>query len=220
MTADPVVLGVGVVDAVGVFGSAGNRARWQELGVEPPGTARTLRDLFAVSDPTYRRIDRLSRALVLAGEAAGVRTLLTAEQRAEAALVVETDLGCLESDLRYARSLDDPLVDAAVFPYTLPSTCLGELALRLGLRGPTVCLSVAVDRGGESLAEVRRMLQAGEVAHALVASADVYAGERLRPAVLRVVLAVVARTVDGMAPVAPWPGSDAAAFAALARSCT
>ncbi|MFO1076623.1 MAG: beta-ketoacyl synthase N-terminal-like domain-containing protein [Planctomycetota bacterium] len=218
MNADPVVLGVGIVDERGIAGSAGVAVAWDELGVAAPGTARTLREVFGVADPTYRRIDRMSRALVLAGEAAGLRTLLDARQREEAGLVVETDLGCLESDLRYARSLADPLVDAAVFPYTLPSTSLGELALRFGLRGPSVCLSVAAERGGESLAEARRMLVAGEVGHAVVVSADVFDGERLHPAAMRVVLAVVAATADGAASVAPWPGHGPDAFAVLMRA--
>lgn len=220
MTTTPIVVAVGHVDDREVAGSRGVRAAWRDLGTTAPGNGRALRTIFGRADDTFRRLDPTSRALVLAGEAAGIADALPAAERGDAALVVATELGCLDADLQFARSLGTAMCDAPVFPYTLPSTCLGELALRLGLRGATICLSNAAEHVGESLAEARRMLGAGEVQHALVATAEVFSGERLRPAVLRVVLVVVAAAADGRPAVAPWPGCDPGAFAALARSCT
>ena len=46
------------------------------------------------------------------------------------ALVLGTSYGCLHSDVCFARGLEPGgTLRPAVFPYTLPSTCLGEVAI-------------------------------------------------------------------------------------------
>lgn len=216
----PAILAVGVLDDVGIAGTRGIAVAWQELGETAPGTGRTLRTVFGHGDQTYRRLDHQCRALVLAAQAAGIDDVLSPEQRHDAALITETWLGSIEADLRYTRLLREGLVDAAVFPYTLPSTCLGEVALRHGLRGPTICMSVEPPQTGEALWEARRLLAAGEARHAVVGCVDALgeAVPTLQPR-LRAVVAVLAAAGEPGPAVAAWPAGEADPFAVLARAC-
>jgi hypothetical protein len=185
MSARPTVLAVGLVDERGVVGTGGVRAEWADLGVEPPGTGRSFRALFGRPDATFRRIDRASRALVLAAEAAGLADVLPRQARDATALVVETERGCLDADLRFQHGRQEGVLEGAVFPYTLPSASLGEVALRHGLRGPALCLSIGPDGRGEALREAVRLIEDGEAPYALAGRVEALAGARpgLAPAV-------------------------------------
>jgi hypothetical protein len=210
-----VVLAVGVVDALGVAGTSGVCASWSGLETVAPGTGRTFRRLFGRPDASFRRLDAVSRALVLAAEAAGLAQSLPEDARDDTALVFESALGCLETDLRFARSLAGGIVEGPLFPYTLPSTCLGEVALRHRLRGPSLCLSVAEE--GAALAEGVRLLDAGEARFALVGSFEVLReGAAGLAATLRAVVALIAGAGEDRAAVAPWPHGARAPFTELA----
>ncbi|MCA8953391.1 MAG: hypothetical protein KDE27_28015 [Planctomycetes bacterium] len=219
MTGEPIVIGCGLVDAERIRGAGGVDVSWTELGVPAPGDARTLRSVFDRADTTFRRLESLSRALVLAATAARIDELLTAEERERAALVGESHVGCLGIDRRYTASLAGEFVEAAIFPYTLPSTSLGEVALRFGLRGPTLAISVEPGGLGESLREARRLFAAGEVRHAVVASVDVLDEAAPGfPASLRAVVAVLAANDLVAEPIAPWPGDGGDPFGRLAAA--
>lgn len=216
MSATPVVAAIGVVDPEGIRGSAGIHRTWRELGVPAPGDGRTFRAVFGRGDETFRRLDVASRTLVLACEAAGLDRVLLPERRAGTALVIETTIGCLDADLQFAASMRAEMCDAPIFPYTLPSTCLGEVALRHGLRGISVCLAVAPGERGEALAEAVRLLASGEATAVVAGTVDVL--ERETAAAERACAATVVLLADprlGLPPVAPWPGSGSRAFDAL-----
>ncbi len=192
------VIGAGALDERGL------------VGVGPDG-ARSLVPASALGDldgarlrwsacfptrafPTFRRLDPLAQRASLALEAAGAAALAPA-LRAETALLLGTAFGCLAADLAFADSLaSDP--SPAVFPYTLPSTCLGELALRHGLRGPTLALVTAPGGEGEALREAALWLAAGEAAAAVVVLGDALpapalarSGEPASPALAALLLA-------------------------------
>lgn len=173
MTFAPVVAAIGDVDRERIAGSGGLVATWSTLGTAAPGDGRTFRAAFGRSDETFRRLDVASRVLVLACAAAELDRLLPAALRDDTALVVATTLGCLDADRQFAQSLGSEMLDAPIFPYTLPSTCLGEVALRHGLRGISICLSVPPDGGDAALAEATRLLATGEAATAVAAVVDV-----------------------------------------------
>lgn len=216
MTPDPRVLAIGAVDERGVRGSSGVVARWSDHGARVPGAAKALRTLFGKRDDTIRRLDATSRALIFAAEAAGIDRVLSADERANAAFVVETRWGSLDADRRFARSLEQPMVNGAVFPYTLPSLCLGEVALRHGLHGPTHCLPVD-DGEASALVEAHALFAGGDVEHAIVGSVDVL--DDPLPGCERRCRVVVAVLAGGRGPagVAPWPGTATDSFDALAR---
>ncbi|MBK8096260.1 MAG: hypothetical protein IPK26_04090 [Planctomycetes bacterium] len=206
MSAPAVVLAWGRVDADGIVGSGRPQVRWADLGVAAPGDGRTFRRVFGERDETFRRLDRMSRVLVLAGAAAGIDQVLTPALAAGAAIVFETTVGSLDADLRFADSMAAGLCDGPVFAYTLPSSSLGELALRHGLRGPTVCMSTVEAQPGVALREAGLMLAAGEVEVAVVGRIDVLVGSRptVTP-ICRAVVAVLVRASLGLRGVAAWP---------------
>lgn len=212
MTFVPVVAAIGTVDRQRVAGTGGVDRRWRDLGVDAPGDGRTFRAVFGRSDETFRRLDPASRVLVLATEAAGLDRVLGAGQREATALVVATTIGCLDADRQFARSLGSEMLDAPIFPYTLPSTCLGEVALRHGLRGTSICLSVVPDGAGVALAEAVRLLAAGEADTAVAATIDVLRGE---PPTCAATVVLLAHPRLALPAVAPWPTSTVDAFAAI-----
>lgn len=213
----PVIAAIGIVDRDGIAGTAAVRTTWQRLGTPWPGDGRTFRAVFGRADETFRRLDVASRMLVLACEALGLDRVLPRDRRDDTALVVETTTGCLDADLQFAASLRAEMRDAPIFPYTLPSTCLGEVALRHGLRGPSVCLSVAPGDRGRALAEAGRLLANGEAPAVVVAAVDVL--DRRHPTLDRhndVVTALVVAAHGAPPSCAPWPGHGRGAFTALA----
>lgn len=166
------LLGLGLVDAAGVVGTALEAVAWRNPD-DPLRSPRGFREVFDRADETYRRIDRISRALVLATEAAGLARAVPASARHDTAIVVESVSGCLDSDLHFAAGLAAGIVNGPLFPYTLPSTCMGEVALRHGLRGPTVGLSITPEQAGAALHEARALLLEGQASYALVGSVEV-----------------------------------------------
>jgi 3-oxoacyl-(acyl-carrier-protein) synthase len=220
MTRAVSVLACGVMDRTGVYGSRGTSKTWAELEADPPGTGKTVFKVAGKTDATFRRIDFPARALVLACEAAGLLHVLTEAQRAETAICVETVLGSLTTDLDFQRSLGADVVQAGIFPYSLTSTCLGELALRYQLRGPTVSISVLEHRPGEALRESIRMLESGDAPFVVTGCADA-AREAAAgcEAEMRALVAVLAPRGQGLADL-EWPEEDAEApFEPLLRLC-
>lgn len=69
---------------------------------------------------------------------------LRATERETMGIVVGTTLGCLETDRLFDRSRRDAggrYASPAAFSRTLPSTVPAELALRFGIKGPSLILS-------------------------------------------------------------------------------
>lgn len=194
MTFAPVLAAAALVDRERIAGTGGVRASWDELGVPAPGDGRTFRVLFGRSDETFRRLDVASRALVLACEALGLAAVLPARDRERTAIVVATSLGCLDADRQFARSLGAEMLDAPIFPYTLPSTCVGEIALRHGLRGPGVCLSTPPGEHGLGFAEAVSLLATGDADAVVAATVDV---ARADPTVCEVAVALLTRPRPG-----------------------
>lgn len=232
------ILGCGIVDEVGIAGTRGITATWSGLDMVAPGTARTMRAVFDKEDPTFRRIDLLARALVLACEAADLENVLTAEQRQDAAICVETDLGALATDVSFASSLGDECVHAGIFPYSLTSTSLGEVALRYKLRGPTISMSVRDDAvpserdpalAGESVRESLRMLACGDCQHVVTGVVDTMLEPAAgKPAILRAVVAMIAApsshdaTGSGLGAglgTLEWPNGKTDPFAQFVSMC-
>jgi hypothetical protein len=169
------VVGAAVMDPRGLIGSGGLTVELDPLGV------LRWKQAFASPFPTFRRLDRLSKLALLTAEAAGVGDL-SAETKTETAVVLGSVYGCLEADLAFAESLR-PERDTrpALFPYTLPSTCLGEIAVRYGLQGPSLCLSTLEGAEASALTEATALIEGGEASAACVCL-----GDALPPAVAAV----------------------------------
>jgi 3-oxoacyl-(acyl-carrier-protein) synthase len=183
------IVGAGVVEWAGAIGTALPDTSFPEGGIQ----RLRWKPFFASNNPTFRRLDPLSRCVLVAAEAAGVAELIPPEHRGGTALVSASRYGCLPSDLRFERSLDpERKTEPAVFPYTLPSTCLGELAVRHGFQGPMLCLTDHAGALGEGLREACTLIELGEADSAIVCLGDFLGEEDANALKLEPVCAVAA----------------------------
>ncbi len=87
------------------------------------------------------------------------------------AVVIATRDGCLETDHRYAETMQT-IPSPAVFVYTLPNIALGEICIRHGFTGEQLC-EVADDFDAEALLFwVRDLLEHRGANHCLFGWAD------------------------------------------------
>lgn len=175
MTRAARIASAAVVDARGVAGSTGAAFTWSDLGIDPLARACGWPRAFSPDCEKFRRMDVISRSVLLAAEAAGLNAggVLVPAVRANTALVSAGAFGCLDSDVRFARGLmPDAEIEPAVFSYTLSSTSLGELAIRHGLNGPCYAFSTAPGTEGEALLEARALVENQEAAAAVVCLGD------------------------------------------------
>lgn len=173
-----------VLDPAGITGSSLPAASWSALGCDPGEGRLEWSRAQGAALRELRRLDLLAQALVLLGEAAGLATALEPELRGETALVFASQRGCLDADLGFQASLAPGAEPSpGLFPWTLPSTCLGELARRHGLMGPSLCLGADEERreAGPALGEARALLAAGEARAAVVVFGDALSARRARP---------------------------------------
>jgi 3-oxoacyl-(acyl-carrier-protein) synthase len=115
----------------------------------------------------FGRLDPVCQLGLTAVEALGVKF----GSRADIGVIVATNAGSLTTDVQYWQTRNEPGgVSPALFVYTLPSSVIGEIAIRHGLTGPNLCLL-----GGRSelLAEATAWLRHGEATACVCVDCDV-----------------------------------------------
>ena len=108
--------------------------------------------------PRFGRLDLLSRLSLLAVELLGFDFSTLPPDRVGICLVVRA--GSISTDADYWSGRNNPGGPSPLlFTYTLPSSAIGEIAIRHRLTGPVLCLV-----GGETLAlsEGRGFIERGE----------------------------------------------------------
>ena len=148
------------VDRTGVRGP-GVRIDWTDL----PADGR-VRWPFDAPFENFRHLDALSRAVVIAVEALGVKP------DPGSAIVFASATGCLETDRAFERSRHEEL-RPALFPYTLPSAPIAAVAIRHAITGPGLSLSVAPGDHSSALEEAGRLFATNEARSAIVCLGDV-----------------------------------------------
>jgi len=108
----------------------------------------------------FRLLDPLSRFVAIAVEALGCVF------DPDSAIVLATRQGCLWTDLRFEQSRHGDL-RPGLFPYTLPSAPIAAVAIRHGLRGPSLCLM------GDGRAEAELLIESGEAPAVVLCIGDV-----------------------------------------------
>jgi hypothetical protein len=93
----------------------------------------SAREILGRIDAGWGRLDSACRAVV-------ATTLRLGQLEARCAQVLLTRSGCAASDRTFELGRRADTVDPQRFPYTLPSTPLGEASIRAGLRGPAFAL--------------------------------------------------------------------------------
>jgi hypothetical protein len=112
----------------------------------------TARQILGHIDPNWGRMDTPSRLLVAMGHLLGPWPDGTG-------VVLLSDSGSADSDLRFERSRLTGAIEHQTFAYTLASAPVGEAGIRLRLTGPGQVLAGAHDDQGR--ASARRLLADG-----------------------------------------------------------
>ncbi len=165
-----VIRGYGYVGSLGVAGSARDFSASETAHADPLNL--TWSAISSDPFPRFGRLDPLCKcacaAVELTGMAAG-----GGEPRDEMAIVLATQFGCLDTDMAFTRSLGQPGgASPKLFSYTLPSTAIGEIAIRYGIKGPNTCICPGPDTTCEALWEGAELIHAGECRSCLCVAAD------------------------------------------------
>src|SRR5580658_4230395 len=116
----------------------------------------------------FKRLDLASQLALLAVESLGID--FDTQPRDRIGICLGARAGSLAADLEFWRGRDavgGP--SPTLFAYTLPSSAIGEIAIRYRLTGPNLCLV-----GGDSvLSEAGDWLRRGEVEACLCVEYDV-----------------------------------------------
>ncbi len=168
----PALLAAGLVDPFGFGASASGWTEW------PTGIREAIRrgevdpvrwSLVSDSDPArFARMDWMCRLGMMAAELlAPAWAGLDDAVRERTAVCVETSVGCLDTDVRFARAPRPSL-----FAYTLPSTVMGEICIRHRLQGPMVCLVSMRAEGRQALGQALDWLAGAEADVCLCLACD------------------------------------------------
>jgi 3-oxoacyl-(acyl-carrier-protein) synthase len=129
------------------------------------------------SDPSrFARMDLMCRLGLMATELldAGFETM-GVDRREGVGVIVESCAGSIVTDLRFLRTPRPSL-----FTYTLPSTLIGEICIRYGLKGPVLCLVSAESASLGALWEGRDWLGQGLAGDCLCVVCEALDGESSR----------------------------------------
>jgi 3-oxoacyl-[acyl-carrier-protein] synthase II len=136
----------------------------------------------------FARLDRLSQLSLTTAAAAMARAQERGAPRpqdeAQAGAALGTAFGAHLSNEQFQAGLMDEGqsgASPALFPYTLPSTAVGELSLHLGLMGPLITLAQGPGSGLAALASAASQVDRGQ-AHWMLAGGADSLGETLQKA--------------------------------------
>jgi hypothetical protein len=91
---------------------------------------------FDIQYPKFFKMDALSKLAFLGAELL-LSPITSSEQENNIALVLANKSSCLDTDVKYQESISDKenyFPSPAVFVYTLPNICLGEISIRHQLK--------------------------------------------------------------------------------------
>jgi hypothetical protein len=91
---------------------------------------------FEVNYPKFFKMDSLSKLAFLGAELL-LKNEIQSEKENNIALVFANNSSSLDTDVKYQKSISDPenyFPSPAVFVYTLPNICLGEISIRHQLK--------------------------------------------------------------------------------------
>ena len=116
----------------------------------------------------FGRLDLLSRLAVLAVESLGIDFNGFARDRI--AICLNVRAGSLSTDVEYWRGRDQAGGPSPMlFTYTLPSSAIGEIAIRHRLTGPNLCL---IGSDGDVLTEATQWIDRAEADGCICVTCD------------------------------------------------
>ena len=162
MTRDIVLTACGFADESG-FGAGRKQNGWDDAsaGVPREFPWRAIsRDRF----DRFGRMDAMSKYAVAVVELLGLPPAPEKSGWPAIAISLGTELGSLGVDVEFLQSMGGPRgASPRLFAYTLPSTAIGEIAIRHRISGANTCLAGGRDSGLLALMEGVGMIEIGEV---------------------------------------------------------
>jgi hypothetical protein len=98
--------------------------------------AKSVYKKFGINYPKFFKMDNLSKLAFLASEMV-LNEQIVAESENNIALVFANQSSSLDTDVKYQHSIDDKenyFPSPAVFVYTLPNICVGEISIKHQLK--------------------------------------------------------------------------------------
>ncbi len=105
-------------------------------------TAEFLPALYQYVQPAYHKwykMDKLAQLGLLSAELLLRSVDLTGKDPFGRAIVLQTNHGSLDTDIRFVNQLDG-IPSPAVFVYTLPNIVIGEISIKFGFKGEQAML--------------------------------------------------------------------------------
>jgi hypothetical protein len=162
----------GYIDQNG-FGSSRSHTSWHGSGCAGPDKFR-WKMITDSSFDKFGRMDLLSKYAVAAVELLGLKTLKPNSAFQDIGISLGTEFGSFEVDISFIHSMMEPTGGSPIlFPYTLPSTAIGEIAIRHCITGPSVCFMAGADSGLLALWESFFLVKSGQVNSCIGLSCDV-----------------------------------------------
>lgn len=180
------VTAAGLIDSRGCGGAHFPWREWKSMapagGGSPSQDSFRWGDLFDTPWRQFGRSDPLTKIATAAVEL--LRPVLESagpDERESIGVYMGTTSGSLEIDARYWLDLKQAgKASPMMFTYTLPSTALGAIAIRHGLRGPINCLLCPWEDSGQVLDEALRSVGLGEAETIVCVYANAVGGEAAR----------------------------------------
>ncbi len=161
MTRDIVLTACGFADESG-FGAGRKQNGWDDAsaGVPREFPWRAIsRDRF----DRFGRMDAMSKYAVAVVEMLGLPPAPEKSGWTDIAISLGTELGSLGVDVEFLQSMEEPRgASPRLFAYTLPSTAIGEIAIRHRISGANICVAGGHDSGLLALMEGVGMIECGE----------------------------------------------------------
>ncbi len=121
----------------------------------------------------FGRLDLLCKYGVAVVEMLRLPPPTDGQTRPDVAVFLGSENGSLDVDLRFLRTIHEPGgASPALFTYTLPSTALGEIAMRHGITGPNVCFMAGPESGLLALWEGAALVAGADAAGCICLGCD------------------------------------------------
>lgn len=176
MTPKVALTAYGLVGGLGVAGTASGGS-WLPF----PANGERFPDPNRRPFRRFGKLDALSQAVVAAAEMLGLSLLEEDLPPREWGLVLASAFGCLDVDYFYHLSREEPAGPSPLlFMYTLPSSPLGQLAIRHRVVGPNLCLLTQGLPGIEAVVEGFHLVDNREAPACICVCADSLSPEAAR----------------------------------------
>ena len=121
----------------------------------------------------FGRLDALCKCAIIAVEMVGLPSAPEGGARHDMALMVGTEHGSFDVDRAFLNTIGQVGgASPALFPYTLPSAALAEIAIRHRITGPNACFVAGPDSGALALWQAYDAVEDGQAQSALSVGCD------------------------------------------------